>query len=73
MDELEALNKLGIATSPAISDMTGKNMAATIRRLNSYIKYGMLQVIEADRGGIRRYYIKNEMYKIISREETEQE
>ncbi len=68
MNELQAVKKLGIATSPAIAELTKKNMAATIRRLNSFVKYGLIKVIQAERGGIRRYYIKNEVYKDISNE-----
>ena len=69
VDELQVVEQEGIVTSPSVCKKTGKNMAATIRRLNSFARFDMIQIIETDRGGMRKFYIKNEMYKDICREE----
>jgi|TARA_R100000750_G_scaffold62664_1_gene57249 hypothetical protein len=66
MDELQAIQKLGIATSRDIQEILEKSIQATIRQLNKLEMLGEIKIIIFNSIKHRkRIYIKNEIYNSI--------
>lgn len=67
MNELQALEKLKIATAVDIRDILNKNVGSVKRQLKTWIKLGEIKSIiiekHTDYNKSRRYYITNEIYK----------
>ena len=66
MDELKAVEELGVATSPEIQSLLDKSLRNVIKQLNGLEVRGMIKVIEIRSERIRkRLYVKNEVYHDI--------
>lgn len=65
MDELEVIEKLGIAKSSTIHLMIDKSIVNTIKQLNSLEKVGEIKVVVLSKPfkGMRKVYMKNEVYR----------
>lgn len=67
MDELEVIQSLGVATSPEVFVITGKNHISTIRQLSSFEKIDEIKIVSIKFEGnlVRRLYMRNDLYKNI--------
>lgn len=67
MDELEVIERLGVASSLDVQPLVGKEIRSTIKQLNNLEKINEVKMIELKSGRIRkRIYIKNELYDFIT-------
>lgn len=63
MNELQLLQKLGMATSPELQQILEKSIQATIRQLNKLEMLGEIKIIIfSSIKHRRRIYITNELY-----------
>jgi len=61
MEELQVVNKLGVATSPEVAELVDRSMRATISKLNRLGKAGDIIIVQLKVQ--RKLYIKNELYQ----------